>query len=600
MKITQLFESVYSDIEILSEGVNYGEMYNRIYKIHDILTNLIDNNPRLASSTYVTGFIKKLPASIEYAHKEIMSTFDRSDIRIWCIRILKISTLHTLEASVVERMDMDDDTRESIKRLIQEDLRKTSNVAGRTIDIQNTWEFESVMNLLVHFLSLEIPAIDDFRFEGQSPDEVYTHFSNIERDWNRKMQGLIPVESVDDDVKNIMDFGDGYAWYDLGKAFCEQEKKAMGHCANAPMRGDSNQTIISLRELVVEDNRSYYRSHLTFIFHKAEGEFGEMKGVENNKPEPIHHKYIIPLIMEPWVNSLKGGGYLEENNFKITDVSGWQRYVKEKPSLMELSEYVENFGVDDYVINKIEFDYGAEGRVDFSGGDRVLQLETHLNDYVVSRNIADSIENIDNEVEEFRSNYDDYFYENSKLWAAQELSTAQLTQVEKIFNDDDDSEEWLEWSEILTNDGKGHMLFGELMDEYRVLNERAVLDAYYEYLIEFYESPENVSLYFQSLEQRHTNYGPSTSLDVTDFNGGDWTVEKINGNSGPEFYMTVRIPVAELIEVLNEHLTLSDTMSVSIEDVRYSNFDYGDPDGTMIDTKEYQKNAQYFIDQYNK
>lgn len=593
MKITQLFESVYSDIEILSEGINYGEMYNRIYKIHDILTNIIDNNPRLALSTYVTRFIKELPANIEYAHKAIMSTFDRSDVRIWFIRLLKISTLHKLEATVVEQMYMDDDTRNSIKRLIQEDLRKTSNVAGKTIDI-GIWHFEDVMNFVEHSLSLPIPAIQEFRFEGHSPAEVRMYFRDLENEWKKETDGLIPDSALSGGVERVIDFGDGFAWFNLGTAYCDKESMAMGHCGNAPSRGDPNQTIYSLRETVIKGDKVFYRPYLTFIFHKAEGEFGEMKGKGNDKPSPKYHKYIIPLIMESWVTGLMGGGYLEENNFKITDVSGWERYVKEKPSLMELSEYIENFGVDDYVINKIEFDYGVdEGRVDFSGGDRVLQIENHLNDYLVSRNITDSIENIDNEVEEYRTYYYDYFYESSKIWAAQELSVAQQTQIETYFNNvyySNGDVDWLGYNEILTESGIGSDLFSELMDEYRLQLESVVLDAYYESLIEFYKNPERVSLYFES-------YDEHTSPDVTDFNGGDWKVEKINGNSGPEFYITIRIPVAELIEVLNERLKLSDTIKVSIEEVRYNSFEF-DPDNTRNESIEYQKNAQEIIDRY--
>ena len=130
--------------------------------------------------------------------------------------------------------------------------------------------------------------------------------------------------------KVVLTFPDGYFWTDLERKYCEIEKDAMGHCGN--VGGKTDDTILSLRD-------SKNIPHLTFILNN--GILGEMKGKNNNKPSEKYHSYIIELLKLPIIKNIKGGGYLPENNFKLSDLTKeqFEELIKLKPE-MEESLYI--------------------------------------------------------------------------------------------------------------------------------------------------------------------------------------------------------------------------------------------------------------------
>lgn len=110
----------------------------------------------------------------------------------------------------------------------------------------------------------------------------------------------------------IIDFPNGFKWVSLDKESCSQEGNAAGHCGNngAPQPGDN---ILSLRD---KDNRVY----LTFVINN--GILVERKANGNNKPPSDLHPYIIELLKNPLVKSIKEDGrYLSERDFHISDLS---------------------------------------------------------------------------------------------------------------------------------------------------------------------------------------------------------------------------------------------------------------------------------------
>lgn len=110
--------------------------------------------------------------------------------------------------------------------------------------------------------------------------------------------------------KIILSFPEGYNWVDLERGYCDVESETMGHCGNRG--GIPGDTILSLRD---KNNRP----HLTFILNN--GILGEMKGKNNDKPTPKYHPYIIELLKLPIIKMVKGGGYLPENNFSLSNLS---------------------------------------------------------------------------------------------------------------------------------------------------------------------------------------------------------------------------------------------------------------------------------------
>lgn len=101
----------------------------------------------------------------------------------------------------------------------------------------------------------------------------------------------------------------GWKWVSLGRGYCPQEAKAMGHCGNSGARDGDD--ILSLRD--PEGN-----AHLTFI--NNDGVLGEMKGRGNSKPSKRYHPAIIELLKHPDIHVVKGGGYDPKNNFSVKDL----------------------------------------------------------------------------------------------------------------------------------------------------------------------------------------------------------------------------------------------------------------------------------------
>lgn len=125
------------------------------------------------------------------------------------------------------------------------------------------------------------------------------------------------IHGVPDTAKKMVDFGDGWAWWDLGKQHCREEGDAMGHCGNmgSPKEGDS---VLSLRKESVIGNKKFYEPHVTFI--RNGNTIGEMKGRANEKPNPKYHKKIVSLLNSgPFYP--RGGGYAPKNNFSLEDLS---------------------------------------------------------------------------------------------------------------------------------------------------------------------------------------------------------------------------------------------------------------------------------------
>jgi hypothetical protein len=141
----------------------------------------------------------------------------------------------------------------------------------------------------------------------------------------------------------------GWTWVSLSKGYCKQEGDAMGHCGNVGRRAGDN--IFSLRG---PDGGAY----LTFIVNN--GALGESKGRENQKPSAKYHPQIMALLLGTWkgkpiIESIEGGGYAPENNFKVSDLS---------PENLELLSQEKLFLVDPlgYILNvyKISRDEGQK------------------------------------------------------------------------------------------------------------------------------------------------------------------------------------------------------------------------------------------------
>lgn len=182
-----------------------------------------------------------------------------------------------------------------------------------------------------HYLSLPVPEIQQYKYAWQTPNSVLLDFETSEEEWKENQHRNV---DPDDEADVVIDFKDGFRWYNLNKAYCPNESRAMGHCGNSP-RSHTSDRILSLRKDVDMGGGEIQHSPvLTFILTDS-GELTEMKGRNNDKPVERYHKYIVPLLRHDIVKGIRGGGYLPEHNFSLDDLDPdvKDELLDEKPEL---------------------------------------------------------------------------------------------------------------------------------------------------------------------------------------------------------------------------------------------------------------------------
>jgi hypothetical protein len=189
-------------------------------------------------------------------------------------------------------------------------------------------DIKEIQNDLGHFFGFNIPAVDQYQFGKKSYDEIIGDLQSIEQDWSEKQSknNLPPIEPQEGDYE-LMKFPDGSAWWWVDRAYCEREGKHGKHCGNVTGKSKPNQRILSLRK-----NGQVL---LTFIL-EPNGNLGEMKAYNNQKPSEKLHPQIMSLLLSDKVKGIQGGGYLADNNFSVFDLSDENLQViqNKKPSLI--------------------------------------------------------------------------------------------------------------------------------------------------------------------------------------------------------------------------------------------------------------------------
>ena len=148
----------------------------------------------------------------------------------------------------------------------------------------------------------------------------------------------------DDKTKKLIDLGNGWGWYDLGKGYDADEGSAMAHCGNVNAQGvedyedhpNHNDRILSLRKEHNIDGEIYHEPRLSFI--ENNGYIGESKGFGNSKPAAKYHDAIVQLLKHPRIKENVGGGYAPNNNFYLNDLpkEKLDKLLKDKPNLEKL------------------------------------------------------------------------------------------------------------------------------------------------------------------------------------------------------------------------------------------------------------------------
>ena len=253
-----------------------------------------------------------------------------------------------------------------------------------------------------HYMDLPIQGIKDIVWEKQMPDDLLEQFHELENEWQETLKRAVRLQPSDE---KIIDFKNGWAWWDLHRSGCRDEANAMGHCGNGD--GKSNETILSLRKQLDD---YHLEPHLTFILQDG-NTLGEMKGRNNEKPVERYHKMIKALLMSKYVQEIKGGGYLPENNFELKDLpENEQTELKRiKPGLRPAWEIWYDYKVKlkkgekldeeeiDLIHRKVERETDKYGGVEefLWGKDEMIIEKKSLHSYtVVTRSMVSALSNL--------------------------------------------------------------------------------------------------------------------------------------------------------------------------------------------------------------
>lgn len=245
---------------------------------------------------------------------------------------LEARHLHGKDESDYEKLSKAGNRVRNLIKSIKLDGKETYEVFlsnYELIDVTNV--YGKIYTNLNHFLSLNIPRINNYDPGSKCLSDVITDLEQIEEEYFIS-KGTDKKAELPASAQKIIQLKDGFAWYNLGVEVCRNEGDAMGHCGNAGFReGDR---VLSLRS-------NDTTPHLTFILH-SDGSLGESKGYKNSKPSKKYHSHIISLLAHSingkfLISRIEGGGYKPENNFYVSDLSEKDLYIlnRVRPDLVE-------------------------------------------------------------------------------------------------------------------------------------------------------------------------------------------------------------------------------------------------------------------------
>lgn len=306
----------------------------------------------------------QMPAWVSNRIASIEALLKRHDRIVWALRWERLAARHSIPMTVRGKAAR-------IEQKLLSELRLDAANEKRELELYDTM----IRDHFAHWLSMPIPAIQNFVFDRQMPNEIWTAFTEAEEAWTKSRSQLIKHAEhypetgsrhdndeddeeddvdfddayADDDkkrekeqrllrskgkIEKFIDFGNGWAWWDLNRSYCRVEGGAMGHCGNSAS-ATSGQTVLSLRRDMGDGT---FRPSLTFI--DDSGWLGEMKGRANEKPSEKYHAMITALLRDPRIKGCRGGGYAAGNNFSVLDLPEAEReeLLAEKPTLMTMPD----------------------------------------------------------------------------------------------------------------------------------------------------------------------------------------------------------------------------------------------------------------------
>lgn len=282
---------------------------------------------------------------IDWARKVLK----KDDRVVWYLRYIRVFFLGELLKNNPEDAQLAKTHQKDVNRLMQQGQMSEQQVELNSGQVA-TNRFQQTLE---HYLiEMEIPKAQEVVFGWKTPQQIIDELDDIEREWKENRQNnLPPTEESYGDAEVFLEFGDGFAWWNLGVPSCNREGDAMGHCGNAG--GGYGDEILSLRKRVQQGDEVFDIPFLTFILDNK-GYLGEMKGRGNEKPAARYHPYIIGLLRDSRIEGIKGGGYKPENNFSLNDLDKevQAKLIEENPNLEPLSDKFRRLGPTQEVLDQ--------------------------------------------------------------------------------------------------------------------------------------------------------------------------------------------------------------------------------------------------------
>jgi len=200
-------------------------------------------------------------------------------------------------------------------------------------DLLGDYKFQSLEQLqadITHFYGYQYAPIENYVFQKQKVSDVISDLGKFEDQWKKKQNTEKGVEPRSGDYK-LLEFGGGYAWWFVNRAYCSDEGRSGSHCGNIAGKQKRKQRILSFRNA---NNQVL----LTFIL-EPNGSLGEMKAKNNQKPSEKFHPYIVKLLDLSMITGIADGKgqYAPDANFNMFDLTEQQLnyFLQKKPALIE-------------------------------------------------------------------------------------------------------------------------------------------------------------------------------------------------------------------------------------------------------------------------
>jgi hypothetical protein len=307
----------------------------------NMFTSFLDDIQKNERTSYkYNSYQESVKDGIEWAKKVLK----KNDRIVWFLRFVRFEI-----------------TKEAFGR--DKALQDFNRLAKTNFSLNDMMSIYQMQLKLEHFMSSDNKKIQSYVFNKQSPEILFAQLEEFEKEgqvtanddvgakemWDN---GRLIAQEQDDNI--LIKFPDGYAWIDLESPSCRQEGNAMGHCGNtASYNGDD--TILSLRKSVNYNGDKWWYPVCTFVLD-GNGELGEMKGRNNDKPQNRYHPYIISLLKRTdLINGIKGGGWMPQNNFSLNDLTKQekQQLIKINPNLLEVGDLYREEGMTSRVLSRI-------------------------------------------------------------------------------------------------------------------------------------------------------------------------------------------------------------------------------------------------------